>query len=83
VRLLDAGREITQPKLRLLCPKGHAGACRGTVNTTKFTIKAGKTKTVSVKAKRGQLSVLVQTRAAGGTVAKRLTLTLRAKEARR
>ncbi|MDA0141476.1 hypothetical protein, partial [Solirubrobacter deserti] len=88
VRLLDAGREVKvakqRAKLRVLCPKGHAGACRGTVNATKFTIKAGKTKTVSVKAKRGQqLSVLVKTRAAGGTVAKRLTVTLRAKEARR
>jgi hypothetical protein len=87
VRLLDAGREVKvnnkKAKLRVLCPKGHSGACKGTLNKSKFTIKAGRTKTVAIKAKRGQLSVLVKTRATGGTVAKRLTVTLRAKEARR
>jgi Tol biopolymer transport system component/PKD repeat protein len=89
VRLLDAGREVqvkgAKAKLRLLCPKGHAGACRGTVNGKSFAIKAGRTKKVSVKAKhrQQQLSVLMKTRATGGTVAKRLTVTLRAKEARR
>src|SRR6185436_20640804 len=35
VRLLDAGREVKvvkrKAKLRLKCPKGHAGACRGSV----------------------------------------------------
>jgi hypothetical protein len=84
--------------LRLACATSHAGPCRGTVSfgkrsSARFTVKAGRTAKVRVPlnkaarraARRGnQMSVLVSTRVAGGDpLAKRLTVTLRAKEARR
>jgi hypothetical protein len=71
-------------KLRLAC----AGACRGTVKLStgkavKFTVKRRGTVSVPVakSIKRGkELSVRINTRLAPS---KRLTLTLRAQEARR
>lgn len=87
-RLLDAGREVTvkagKVKLRLAC----AAACKGTVKlatgkAVPFSIKRRGAVLVPVKktTRRGkELSVRITTRLAPS---KRLTLTLRAQEARR
>jgi hypothetical protein len=89
VRLLDAGRAVkvvgNVAKLRLACP---ATACKGSVRVgvhdrATFSIKRrGVVRVrISKKTRRGkELSVLLKTRSAP---AKRLTLTLRAQEARR
>ena len=93
-RLRDAGRTIPvqagKARLRLVCPLGHSGACKGSIrigtrDSAKFTLKPGHPRTVRVpiskSTKRGkELPVLLKTRLAP---AKRLTLTLRAQEARR
>jgi hypothetical protein len=85
-RLLDAGRVLKVRhlvvKLRLACPRGCRGSVKlGADKPVKF--KRGGTVRVRVKpsTKRGkELSVLLKTRLAPS---KRLTLTLRAQEARR
>lgn len=88
-RLLDAGRELTvkggKVKLRLACA---AKTCRGTLKlgsnkAVKFSIKrrGSVSVPVSTSTKRGKdLAVQLKTRLAP---TKRLTLTLRAQEARR
>ncbi|WP_028064847.1 PKD domain-containing protein [Solirubrobacter soli] len=89
VRLLNAGRTVAVKggfvKLPLVCP---ATACKGSVkigahDRATFTIKRRGTVRVRIssKTKRGkELTVLLNTRSAPS---KRLTLTLRAQEARR
>jgi hypothetical protein len=89
VRLLDAGRTVAVKggvaKLRLACP---ATSCKGSVkigahDRATFSIKRRGTVRVRIssKTKRGkELTVLLKTRSAPS---KRLTLTLRAQEARR
>jgi hypothetical protein len=82
-RLLDAGRELRVSKgvvtLRLKCAK----ACSGTVRIGRHTGKfSGRTARVRVRVgnQRGTKSVRITTKPA---LTKRLTVTLRAKEARR
>jgi hypothetical protein len=89
VRLRDAGRAVTVKgavaKLRLTCP---ASACKGSVrigarDRAAFSIKRhGFVRVrISGRTRRGkELTVLLKTRSAPS---KRLTLTLRAQEARR
>jgi hypothetical protein len=82
-RLLDAGRELKVVKgavtLRLRC----AARCRGTValagRAEKFSGRAMKVR-IRVGSKHGTQSVRITTKPA---LTKRLTVTLRAKEARR
>lgn len=90
VRLRDAGREVRvsggKAKLRLTCPAGRT--CKGSVrvgkrDTATFSVKGTKTVAIRISksTKRGkELAVLLKTRSATN---KRLTLTLRAQEARR
>ena len=84
-RLLDAGNELRvkqgKVKLRLAC----AAACKGTVKVgagkaVKFSIKRRGAVRVPVTKAGKEVAVLINTRLAP---AKRLTLTLRAQEARR
>jgi hypothetical protein len=84
-RLLDAGNELTvkhgKVKLRLAC----AAKCQGTLKlgkatAAKFSIKRRGSVRVPVKKAGKEVAVLIKTRLAP---AKRLTLTLRAQEARR
>jgi hypothetical protein len=93
-RLRDAGRTVKvdhgKAELRLVCPPGHSGACKGTVrigkrDSAKFSIKSGRNASVRVPISKStkrdkDVSVLLKTRLAPS---KRLTLTLRAQEARR